>query len=138
MSRSSAGTGSTTSATPSNVALLESLVKEGREAGEMQDDARVRGAIEKLEKEAHRVSSAAYQGAGGTETGGAAAPEPATEASASSKNPNAGVVDAEFEEASVSHPPPGTRVLVVRSRVGRRWIHLRVCRLCSAAHPHSG
>ena len=86
---------------PADVALLESLVKEGREAGEMQDDARVRGAIEKLEKEAHRVSSAAYEGAGdGTETGGAAASEPATDAPASSKNPKAGVVDAEFEEAS--------------------------------------
>ena len=85
----------------SDVALLESLVKEGREAGELQDDARVRGAIEKLEKEAHRVSSAAYQGAGaGTETGGAAAPEPATGAPSSSKGPKAGVVDAEFEEAS--------------------------------------
>ncbi|CAN5921457.1 molecular chaperone DnaK [soil metagenome] len=75
-------------------ALLESVIKEGREAYELQDDARITSAIEKLEKEAHRVASAAYQGAGagaaGTPGGEAGAP----------KDAKPGVVEGEFEDAA--------------------------------------
>ena len=85
-----------------DVALLESLVKEGRAALELQDDARVRGTLDTLEKESHRVASAAYQGAAAPEqAGGAPAPEDAPDGPPSSeKKPKANVVDAEFEEAS--------------------------------------
>ena len=75
-------------------ALLESVIKEGREAYELQDDARITSAIEKLEKEAHRVASAAYQGAG---AGAAAAP--GGEAGAP-KDAKPGVVEGEFEDAA--------------------------------------
>ena len=86
---------------PADVALLESLIKEGREAAELRDDARVTSAIEKLEKEAHRVASAAYQGAGDPpETGGSAAAQPSGDAPGAAKAAKTGVVDAEFEEAS--------------------------------------
>ncbi len=86
---------------PADVELLEALLKEGREAGELQDDARVRAAIEKLEKEAHRVATAAYQGAEGAgQPAQGTAAEGAADAPSSEKKPNAGVVDAEFEEAS--------------------------------------
>src|SRR5262249_40514247 len=47
-----------------DVAALEALIKEGREAVEKQDDGRVRGALERLEHESHRVASTLYQGAG--------------------------------------------------------------------------
>jgi molecular chaperone DnaK len=80
-----------------DVTLLEALVKEGREAGELQDDARVTSAIEKLEKESHRIATAAYQGAGGEPPAGGAAPG---EAPGSARGPKPNVADAEFEDAS--------------------------------------
>jgi molecular chaperone DnaK len=75
---------------PSDVGLLESLIKDGRQAIELRDDPGIRVAIEKLEKEAHRVASTAYQGAGGQGADAPPAPKP----------PKQGVVDAEFEDAS--------------------------------------
>src|SRR5207248_740909 len=48
-----------------DVATFDSLIKEGREAVEKQDDAKITELLERLEKEAHRVASVMYQGAGG-------------------------------------------------------------------------
>lgn len=78
---------------------LESLIQEGRGAVEKQDDSLIRSVSERLEKEAHRVASAMYQGASGTPAGGEGGPEP-TGAGPNSEGRN--VVDAEFEET-----PPG-------------------------------
>jgi molecular chaperone DnaK len=81
-----------------DVTLLGSLVAEGRSALELQDDARVTSAIEKLEKESQRVASAAAQ----AESASAAGPTAPTEAPPpkAAKPGNPGVVDAEFEDAS--------------------------------------
>jgi molecular chaperone DnaK len=78
-----------------DVASLETLIKGGRQAIEMQDDARVTSTIEKLEKEAHRISSAAYQGHPAPN-----APGGTDEAGSTTKNVKPGVVDAEFEETA--------------------------------------
>src|SRR5208283_5113862 len=43
-----------------DVTALEGLIKEGRAAVEKQDDAAIAAAVEKLEKEAHRVASVMY------------------------------------------------------------------------------
>jgi molecular chaperone DnaK len=78
----------------SDVAALEALIVEGRKAIELQDDAMATSIIEKLEKEAHRVATAAYQSA-------EPAAEPAAEPPrAARRSPPAGVVVAEFEETS--------------------------------------
>jgi molecular chaperone DnaK len=74
-----------------DAASLEALIREGREAIEKQDDARVRSATERLEKEAHRVASALY-GAGAGGGGGGA--------DGGAKKEKEEVVDAEFEETS--------------------------------------
>ncbi len=87
-----------------DIATLEGLIKEGRAAVEKQDDTEVASVSERLEKEAHRIASVMYQGAGngggvaganggGTEgDGGAAPPE------GGPKKKDGGVIDAEFEE----------------------------------------
>jgi len=88
-----------------DVSTLEAIIKEGREAVEKQDDTLVAAAIEKLEKEAHRVASVMYGGvAGAPGTPGApgapgAGPDagPVDPAAAGKKG---GVIDAEFEETS--------------------------------------
>ncbi len=85
-----------------DVATFEGLIKEGREAVEKQDDAQITSALEKLEKEAHRIASVMYQsaGAGGGEAPGDGAnghgEPPAGEAGGKKKD--GGVIDAEFEE----------------------------------------
>ncbi|MBX3187926.1 MAG: molecular chaperone DnaK [Labilithrix sp.] len=74
---------------------LEGLIAEGRQAVEKQDDGLVRGALERLEHESHRIAQALYQQAGGPGAPGAeaGAPPPPTDGK---KDEN--VVDAEFEE----------------------------------------
>jgi molecular chaperone DnaK len=87
-----------------DVTTLEGLIKDGRAAVEKQDDALVKDALEKLEKEAHRLAGAMYQGAaggdgangGGPGVGGDGAPP----AGADGKKKDGGVIDAEFEETS--------------------------------------
>jgi molecular chaperone DnaK len=78
------------------LASFESLVKEGREAVEKQDDDAIAAALEKLEKESHRIAQMMYNtgtsGAPGAEAG-AAAGEPAP----AKKD---GVIDAEFEDGA--------------------------------------
>ncbi len=72
-------------------ALLEGLIKEGREAYELRDEARIASAIVALEKEAHRVAAAAYQDASAPPAGEGAPPPKASKPS---------VVDGEFEDAA--------------------------------------
>ena len=88
-----------------DVATLEGLIKEGRAAVEKQDDAAITVAVEKLEKEAHRVASVMYQGAAGGADGGAGA-GPSDGASGGDAPPAGApggkkkdVIDAEFEES---------------------------------------
>ncbi len=78
-------------------AALESLVQEGRKAMERQDDALVASVTEQLEREAHRVAGAMYEGgAPGADT--TSAPPPAA-----GKQGGKDVLDAEFEEPLRPH-----------------------------------
>jgi molecular chaperone DnaK len=79
-----------------DVSNLESLIAEGRDAIEKQDDARVRGALERLEHESHRIAQALYQQQGGPAEAGQAGPPPGATAGGAPKQE--GVVDAEFED----------------------------------------
>jgi molecular chaperone DnaK len=80
------------------VATFEALVKEGREAVEKQDDDAIAAALEKLEKESHRIAQMMYNANGGQPgaEGGAA---PGAAPGADKKD---GVIDAEFEEGASS------------------------------------
>ena len=87
-----------------DVATLEGLIKEGRAAVEKQDDAAITAAVEKLEKEAHRVASVMYQAAGagagnGGPTPGDGAPPPDAPPPGASNGKKKDVIDAEFEES---------------------------------------
>jgi molecular chaperone DnaK len=86
-----------------DLATLEALIKEGREAVEKQDDDKVQDVTARLEKEAHRLAGVMYgasappggpgaPGAGGTNGG----PTPPTDGE--KKGKDGGVIDAEFEE----------------------------------------
>ena len=82
----------------SDVATLEGIIQESKKAIEVQDDAKVTEALERLEKEAHRVASVLYQQAGSGQdgappTGGA----PGGEAGGNGKKRD-DVIDADFEE----------------------------------------
>jgi molecular chaperone DnaK len=84
---------------PGDVASVEALLKEGRDAVEKQDDGLITSVGERLEKEAHRVAGAMY----GTAPGGAAVEDAAPKPPAGGADRGSkGVVDAEFEDA-----PPG-------------------------------
>jgi molecular chaperone DnaK len=86
------------------LASIEGLIKEGREAVEKQDDAKVQDVSARLEKEAHRLASLMY-GANGPQGGGE--PPPGADGGAPGGDKkggkDGGVIDAEFEES-----PPGT------------------------------
>ena len=86
---------------PGDVSALEALVRDGRDAVEKQDDARVSGVTERLEKEAHRVTSAMASGAESAEPPTGAAPP---SAAASAARDRKDIVDAEFEETPGIHP----------------------------------
>ena len=87
---------------------LEEAVAEARSAIEKQDDEAITVQLEKLEKEAHRIASVMYQGAGGP-PGGPGAPgadggpeggAPGPGGGPAGGKPKDGVIDAEFEEAN--------------------------------------
>ncbi len=73
---------------------LEGLIRDGRDAVERQDDAKVQDVLTRLEKEAHAMATKLYESAGAP----AGAPGP------DGPQPNAGaksdVIDAEFEESN--------------------------------------
>jgi molecular chaperone DnaK len=86
-----------------DVATLEALIKEGREAVEKQDDAKVQDVSARLEKEAHRLAGVMYGASGppaGGANGGPAQPPGADGAAGGDKKggKEGGVIDAEFEE----------------------------------------
>jgi molecular chaperone DnaK len=89
----------------SDVTTLTEIIAEGRSAIEKQDDAAVAAALEKLEKEAHRIASVMYEkvgpqgGAPPPGADGDGAPPPAGAAGGGGKGKE-GVIDAEFEETS--------------------------------------
>jgi molecular chaperone DnaK len=86
-----------------DIAGIEKLIKEGREAVEKQDDAKVTSTLEALEKEAHAMAAKMYEGVGGA-PGGApgadpeAGPPPGEEGGKKKKGGD--VIDAEFEESN--------------------------------------
>ncbi len=85
-----------------DVASLEALIKEGRSAIEKQDDAAIASTLEKLEKEAHRLASVMYQGAGdGAPGAGGPGGAPGATHDHDAKK-DGGVIDAEFEESNTS------------------------------------
>ncbi len=82
-----------------DVANLEAILKEGREAVEKRDDDKVQDVLTRLEKEAHQMATKLYEAAGAGPGG------PAGGAQASGSNDGKGgkkddVVDAEFEETN--------------------------------------
>ncbi len=81
-----------------DAAALGALVKESREAIEKQDDAAVQSCLERLEKEAHRISSVMY--GGGQPGAPGAAPGGASSDAEAPKDGKKDVIDAEFEEGS--------------------------------------
>ena len=93
---------------PANeVATLEGIIKEAKQAVEKQDDAAVQASLTKLESEAHRIATVLYQQAGSGGGGGpAGGPPPGGAAGGGGGQADGGngkgkkgdVIDAEFEE----------------------------------------
>jgi molecular chaperone DnaK len=85
--------------------LTESIA-EARKSIELQDDSAVAAALEKLEKEAHRVASVMYEAKGGAPPGENGGPPPPGGEPPAGAPPGAqgkgkdGVIDAEFEDAN--------------------------------------
>jgi molecular chaperone DnaK len=80
-----------------DLAPIEALIKEGREAVEQQNDANVQSVLERLEKAAHEMAGKMYQGTGPQAGGpGAGAAQPG----AQKKSQDGDVIDAEFEETN--------------------------------------
>jgi molecular chaperone DnaK len=89
-----------------DAATLEGLIKEGREAVEKQDDAKVQDVSGRLEKEAHKMASAMYGAAGGPGgppgpgADGGGMPNDGPPPGADGTKKDGGVIDAEFEETN--------------------------------------
>ncbi len=81
-----------------DLATIEGLIKEGREAVEQQDDDKVQSVLERLEKEAHTLASKLYETPPGAAPG--AAPQGGDAGPASGSSAPSDVVDAEFEETN--------------------------------------
>ena len=79
---------------------LQEAITAGREAIEAQDDAAVTAALDKLEKESHRLAAIMYQSA----APGAEPPASGARAAGESKE---GVIDAEFEDEEESRRAAG-------------------------------
>ena len=78
-------------------------MKEGREAYEKQDDAKIQDVTARLEKESHRIAEAMYKTAGGAPGGDGGAPGAGTPGGSSpsgEQKKKDGVIDAEFEETN--------------------------------------
>ena len=82
-----------------DIGNIEKLIKEGREAVEKQDDAKVQSSLEALEKEAHAMAAKLYETSGAP--GAAPGAAPAGDNGAPGADGKKGdVIDAEFEEAN--------------------------------------
>ena len=88
-----------------DIATLEAVIKEAREAVEKQDDAQIKSATARLETESHRIASAMYQGAapsggdGGPDGPGGPTPTESGGPGSARKPAAKNVVDAEFEDS---------------------------------------
>ena len=85
----------------SDTKQLREVIDQARKAIEKQDDAEVTSALEKLEKEAHRIAQVMYESKGGD--GGAPPPPDGGKAGGGAGEKGKGkdgVIDAEFEEAN--------------------------------------
>ena len=86
-----------------DVSGIEKLIKEGREAVEKQDDAKVQTTLEALEKEAHAMAAKLYENVPGGAPGGAPGAAPGGDSAPSddtTKKKKGDVIDAEFEESN--------------------------------------
>ena len=84
-----------------DVAAIESAIKDCKDAMAKQDHAALQSAMDRLQKESHRIAEVMYKAAGeGPTAAGGAPPEPGEEPRPNGKgNGNGkGVIDAEFEE----------------------------------------
>ncbi len=81
-----------------DVATLEGLIKEGREAVEKQDDDKITTVMASLEKEAHRMASVMYGATGGPGGGGGSDGGDAPGGDKKEPGKKGDVIDAEFEE----------------------------------------
>jgi molecular chaperone DnaK len=87
-----------------DLSSLEALIKEGREAVEKQDDAKVQDVTARLEKEAHRLAGVMYgasappEGPPGADGGGTNGGPPQQGEHGDKKGKDSSVIDAEFEE----------------------------------------
>jgi len=77
---------------------LTSLIKEGRDAVEKQDDAQVSAVTERLEKKAHELAAKLYEAAPAGGPGAPGAPDGDAPTGSSGKKDD--VIDAEFEESN--------------------------------------
>jgi len=83
------------------IGSIESLIKEGREAVEKQDDAKVSDVLARLEKEAHAMATKLYETAGAGAGGGPGdAPPGAAPSGTKGDGKKGDVIDAEFEESN--------------------------------------
>ncbi|MBX3130690.1 MAG: molecular chaperone DnaK [Polyangiaceae bacterium] len=82
-----------------DLSALEGLIKEGRDAVEKQDDAKVQDVLGRLEKEAHTMAEKLYQAAGSGPSAGGGNGSPSAEPAGESKK-KGDVIDAEFEETN--------------------------------------
>jgi molecular chaperone DnaK len=81
------------------VSTIEGLIKEGREAVEKQDDAKVTDVLARLEKEAHAMATKLYETAGAGAPGAGGTPGGAAP-SGKGDGKKSDVIDAEFEESN--------------------------------------
>jgi molecular chaperone DnaK len=86
------------------IGTIESLIKEGREAVEKQDDSKVTDVLTRLEKEAHAMATKLYETTGGAGPGAPPGGAPGGSAGAAKGGDGGGkkgdVIDAEFEESN--------------------------------------
>ncbi len=87
-----------------DLASLEALILEGRAAVDKDDPDVIASVSERLEKEAHRLASAMYQGAspGAGDASPGANPEASTAGGHTKNAKKNGIIDAEFEESQPS------------------------------------
>jgi len=86
--------------TGTDVPSIESLIKEGREAVEKQDDTKVQDVLERLEKAAHAMATKLYESAGGAPGAGPNPVNPETKPDGKGDGKKNNVIDAEFEESN--------------------------------------
>jgi molecular chaperone DnaK len=75
-----------------DVSALSTAIADARRAIEKQDDAEVKAALDRLEKESHRIAGALYEKAGGPQ------PEGGPPSGTRETGGKEGVIDAEFED----------------------------------------